>query len=224
MHNHLLMSESGATKRHQPPLSDYSKRKREQILQAAFDTFLELGYEGASMNLVAERAGVIKQTIYSHFKDKEGLFTSVISSITFERVQESFAKSIADQKTPEQVLRDFAKTLASRQFDPKLTKLLRTIIGESGRFPKLAQLYTNATIKPGIQTLTDYLRNHPEINLPDPEAFARIFAGSIINHCMQQNILHGKSILPFELERIVDELIRLFALSSKRRVSERSLE
>ena len=185
-------------------------------MQAALDAFLELGYEGATMNLIADRAGVIKQTIYSHFGDKEGLFISVISSITVDRVQHVFAQKGIEGKTPEEVLRNFAHTLASRQFDPCFTKLLRTTIGESGRFPKIAELYTEATIKPGLQMLTNYLHTHKDIHLPDPEAFARIFAGSIINHCLQQHILHGKMILPFELDRIVNELIRIFRMCSGR--------
>ena len=184
-------------------------------MHAAMEIFLELGYESATMNLVAERAGVIKQTIYSHFEDKEGLFVSVISSITVDHVQHIFTKTAIEGQSPEQVLRTFAQTLAKRQFDPCFTKLFRITIGESGRFPKLAQLYTKATIKPGSELLISYLKNHPDINLPDPEAFARIFAGSVINHCIQQHILHGKTLFPFELARVVDELIRLFLLSSK---------
>lgn len=54
------------------------RSKRDQIVKAAVETFLENGYDGTSMNKVAEKAGVIKATIYSHFKDKEQLFTAII--------------------------------------------------------------------------------------------------------------------------------------------------
>ena len=197
-------------------LSEFSRKKREQILEAAMHTFLELGYEGASMNLVAERAGVIKQTIYSHFQDKEGLFICVISSLTVDHVQHIFTKPTVESQSPEQILRTLAQTLASRQFDPRFTKLFRIVIGESGRFPKIAQLYTRATIKPGSELLIQYLRNHPDIHLPDPEAFARVYMGAIIHHCIQQHILYGKTLLPFDLTRTVDELIRLFKMCSQR--------
>jgi AcrR family transcriptional regulator len=196
-------------------LSEFSRKKREQILQAAMDTFLELGYGGASMNLVAERAGVIKQTIYSHFQDKESLFICVISSLTVDHVQHIFTKTAVESQSPEQILRTLAQTLASRQFDPRFTKLLRITIGESGRFPKIAQLYIRATVKPGSELLIQYLKNHPDIHLPDPEAFARVYTGAIINHCIQQHILHGKTLFPFELSRVVDELIRIFKMCSQ---------
>jgi AcrR family transcriptional regulator len=167
------------------------------------------------MNLVAERAGVIKQTIYSHFKDKESLFISVISSLTVDHVQHIFTKAAVESKSPEEILRTLARTLISRQFDPRFTKLFRITIGESGRFPKIAQLYTKATIKPGSELLIQYLRSHPELHLPDPEAFARVFMGAIINHCIQQHILHGKTLFPFDIDRVVDELVRLLKTSAR---------
>ncbi len=197
-------------------LSEFSKKKREQIMKAALETFLELGYEGTSMNLVAERAGVIKQTIYTHFNDKEGLFTCVIGAMTFDRIQPVFAPAAIEGKTPEQVLRNFATTLAAAQAEPRSSKLMRTIIGESGRFPQLAQYFSEATVKPGIQLLTNYLSNHKDIYLPDPEAFARVFLGAVVHYSMQQQILHGKKILPFEFNRVLDELMRIFALCSKK--------
>lgn len=53
-------------------------QKRERILQAAKELFLELGYDGCSMNKVAEKAGVTKLTVYNHFQDKSGLFVNAI--------------------------------------------------------------------------------------------------------------------------------------------------
>lgn len=44
------------------------------ILDAAKRLFVELGFEGASMDQIAAEAGVSKLTVYSHFGDKETLF------------------------------------------------------------------------------------------------------------------------------------------------------
>ena len=44
------------------------------ILEAAKRLFVELGYEGVSMDQIAAEAGVSKLTVYSHFGDKETLF------------------------------------------------------------------------------------------------------------------------------------------------------
>ena len=57
-----------------------SARKRAAILEAAHDLFLQKGYAGTSMDDVAARAAVSKQTVYKNFADKQRLFTEVITS------------------------------------------------------------------------------------------------------------------------------------------------
>lgn len=52
--------------------------KRASILDAAARLFTRLGYEGASMDLIASEAGVSKLTVYSHFGDKESLFGEAV--------------------------------------------------------------------------------------------------------------------------------------------------
>lgn len=42
-----------------------------EIAQAAIDVFLEKGYDGASMDLIAKRAGISKGGIYHHFANKD---------------------------------------------------------------------------------------------------------------------------------------------------------
>lgn len=62
---------------------------REALLQAAIAMFSERGYQGATMEEIARRAGVAKGTPYLHFTDKAELFYAV-----FERwVKEAVAAS-----------------------------------------------------------------------------------------------------------------------------------
>lgn len=49
--------------------------KRAAILEAAERMFLQHGFEGVSMDQIAAAAGVSKLTVYSHFGDKDALFT-----------------------------------------------------------------------------------------------------------------------------------------------------
>ena len=48
--------------------------KREAILSAATEVFREVGYERASMAMIAERVGGSKTTLYGYFPSKEELF------------------------------------------------------------------------------------------------------------------------------------------------------
>ena len=54
--------------------------KRAAILEAAKRMFVSHGFEGVSMDQIAAEAGVSKLTVYSHFGDKEALFSEAISA------------------------------------------------------------------------------------------------------------------------------------------------
>lgn len=58
-----------------------SAQKNESILSAASALFMENGFDGTSMDEVAKRAGVSKQTVYSHFSNKEALFSASITNV-----------------------------------------------------------------------------------------------------------------------------------------------
>lgn len=187
-------------------LSTFSKRKREQILSAAMELFLTEGYAATTMNRVASMSGVTKQTIYSHFHDKEGLFVAIIEQVTIKHMHDQF-KGRTLEGEPEQVLRSLAKIFIDRQKDEQYLYLIRTVIAESARFPELARLFVRTVIKRGIQMLSQYFDNHPELEIRDSQATARIFCGSFISYIISQEILHGKEIIQFDVERLVDQLI-----------------
>lgn len=52
--------------------------KHEAILAAARELFLDRGFAQANMQEVADRAGVSKLTLYSHFGDKMALFAAAV--------------------------------------------------------------------------------------------------------------------------------------------------
>lgn len=54
--------------------------KRAAILETAKEMFIELGFNGVSMDGIAAGAGVSKLTVYSHFGDKETLFFEAIQA------------------------------------------------------------------------------------------------------------------------------------------------
>src|SRR5215469_10813624 len=74
--------------------------KAAQILAAAREAFFEQGYASVSMDEVAKRAGVAKQTVYSYYPSKDALFLAV-----HERERERFGKvlEVAPIPTPDSV-------------------------------------------------------------------------------------------------------------------------
>src|ERR687897_2739556 len=55
------------------------ERRRPQVLDAALELFLERGYDGASMQAVADRAGVTKPVVYACFASKDELFRALLA-------------------------------------------------------------------------------------------------------------------------------------------------
>ena len=54
------------------------KQRREQLLDIGRSVFAERGYDGTSVEEIAERAGVSKPVVYEHFGGKEGLYAVVV--------------------------------------------------------------------------------------------------------------------------------------------------
>lgn len=63
--------------------------KRQRILNAAKQLFLQHGYHGSSMNQIALEAGVTKLTVYNHFQDKATLFSCAVEETCEAILQES---------------------------------------------------------------------------------------------------------------------------------------
>ncbi|TCK25590.1 TetR/AcrR family transcriptional regulator [Pseudonocardia endophytica] len=78
--------------------------REQQILDAAVDVFSSRGYAGASMDTVAERVGVTKPVLYTHFGSKEGLLLACIGRARAELL-DATATAAAAATTPEDMLR-----------------------------------------------------------------------------------------------------------------------
>jgi len=57
-----------------------SKQTRRQIVQAADDLFYAEGIRSASVDAIAEKAGVTKRTLYNHFRSKDDLITAYLEA------------------------------------------------------------------------------------------------------------------------------------------------
>jgi AcrR family transcriptional regulator len=70
------------------PSSASDRSNRARLLQAATDSFAELGYEGTSLRTIAEDAGVSFQLITYYFGSKEELWVATVDYL-FERYLET---------------------------------------------------------------------------------------------------------------------------------------
>src|SRR3546814_143577 len=143
--------------------------KGTQIIQAARDVFLRDGFDGASMDAIAETAGVSKMTVYRHFETKEALFVEAMSTlcgdITGTDAGDSLAPEPDSAVSPEGALRCFARAYVSGMMKPQMLALQRAVVAEAARFPELGRLFYECGPLRSRNAVAAILRRH----LSDPD-------------------------------------------------------
>jgi len=114
--------------------------RRSAILDAALNEFAARGFAAARLDDVARRAGVAKGTIYLHFKDKEALFQELIR-VQLHPVVGNL-ETVLGSELPLRVIIDQAiETFVREIYGTHRKEVMRLIISEGPRFPKLAEFY-----------------------------------------------------------------------------------
>ena len=79
-------------------------KKRAAILDGAEYIFISMGYELASMDKIADKAGVSKRTVYNHFGSKENLFEVIVDNLLAQRQNLKTIKYDSEKTLEEQLL------------------------------------------------------------------------------------------------------------------------
>ncbi|WP_154675151.1 aldo/keto reductase [Parafrankia elaeagni] len=159
------------------PTSAQAARLTERLRRAAVDTFLEHGYDGATMEAVARAAGVTKSTLYSRYPDKRTLFIAVSSwALTRQERDTRVLEPLPDDLAAALTL--IARAILARSVDPDIVRLSRMAIAESPRFPEFAVSSQATTWSPRIQVIIDLLHARErvgDVTVPDVALAAEQF-------------------------------------------------
>lgn len=146
-----------------------SAEKRNLILDSATDLFLENGFGPSSMDMVAKTAGVSKQTVYSHFKNKDALFTSVINK-KCKDYQMDAEHMRADGHSAADILFVVGNQFVKLLLDPGVIAMYRLVIGEATSNPHVAELFYEAGPQQAMDVLSRLMQLHPELSLARADA------------------------------------------------------
>lgn len=194
-----------------------SDEKHRAIVRAAREVFLGNGYLGTNMDLIASRSGVSKQTVYTHFGNKETLFLEIVGSMTGaagDRVHHDRAE-LGDGEDLEAHLVAFAQRQLLIVMEPELLQLRRLVIGEVGRFPELAAvLYERGPQRAIDEIAAMFARLQDRGLLPDvePAAAAEWFNWLVMAAPLNRAMMLGDAAVPpeDELRRHAAEAVRVF--------------
>jgi TetR/AcrR family transcriptional repressor of mexJK operon len=125
---------------------------RERVLRAATTSFLARGYR-SSVDEIARRAGVAKQTVYHHFPNKDELFKEVARDLA-QRVLIELESPPADLR--EGLLR-FSLAYRQRTLGAQGIATFRTLVPEVPRFRTVARAMYANSLGEMVRRLADYL-------------------------------------------------------------------
>jgi TetR/AcrR family transcriptional regulator, mexJK operon transcriptional repressor len=123
------------TTRRGRPTQAETRMLDQKVREAAVATFLESGYDGATMEAIARSAGITKRSLYARYPDKRAVFADVIPW-ALSRYEDSAGDPVFDDDDVEAALLKIGRLALERAVDPKNVRLTRIAMNESARFPE----------------------------------------------------------------------------------------
>jgi len=187
--------------------------KRQAILDAAKNLFVRNGYASTSMDAVAAEAGVSKLTVYSHFTDKETLFSSAVVARCEEQMPELFF-DLHSELPVETLLLNIARSFNRLINSPESIELHRLMVTLGTQDPMLSQIFFEAGPQRILQEMERFLarlEKTGELRFDSARTAAEHFLSLIKGTC-NFRLLVGCGELPDDAsaERHVRDVVGLF--------------
>ncbi|GAA5214143.1 TetR/AcrR family transcriptional regulator [Corallincola platygyrae] len=120
--------------------------KRQSIVAAAKQEFIEKGFVAANMNRICEIAEVSKRTLYRHFESKELLFEAVLT-LEQNAFQAQSNYRYESEKSLHEQLTAITEIEVAKLYRPNGIALARTVVMELFRQPETAKLLSERLYK-----------------------------------------------------------------------------
>lgn len=130
---------------------------REHILWVAKDVFLEMGFERASMDVVANRAETSKRSLYAHFESKEKLFLAVIELVRGLFLSRLRMPADYSEKPADALTLFCGRYLEGLLYQPSI-QFCRVTMAETTRFPEGAAQHFDVMFTEVHTRLSAYLK------------------------------------------------------------------
>lgn len=180
--------------------------KTEAILDAALELFGEKGAL-ASMEAIARRAGVSRQTLYNRFPSKLEIGRALAA-----RRSDAISAPLRAGGDPGTVLTALAAGMLDKLCRAEAGASMRGVALMSPEMPDLADAIYQAGPADGLRRLSAWLAEQDRLGLlsvPDPAEAAEMFSGMVLGHGHLRSIL-GVAQPPFDPARRAAEAARRF--------------
>ena len=200
-----------------PSAEKRSDRKHRDIIKAATALFVVNGYDGTSMEEIATRAGVSKQTVYKHFSDKDRLFTEIVLATAqqVDHVVGLVLSTLKDTKDLAHDLKRLGHSFLEALMDEQLLQVRRLVIANADRMPNLGRdWYEHGfnRVTAALASCFEMLADKDLMRIEDPLLAANHFAGMLLWIPLNEAMFTGnnKPCTKPELDRLADAAVQAF--------------
>jgi len=132
---------------------------KERILEEALGLFLEKGYHGASMRLLARRVGIQGSSLYNHYQNKETIFSALLEKAAPQLLGSRLNEMIQQFKdqSPSQSIYSLVMHLTEGWFLENESRLFLLMIRESPLYALNVRTHLGQTIQKSLLPLTNYI-------------------------------------------------------------------
>lgn len=190
-----------------------SAQKHAAIIDAAVALFCEEGFDAASMDRIAQRAGVSKRTVYNHFPSKEALFHECVSVLVARVDAQAHAGDDPDAPVAER-LRAYAGRKLRSALDAEAMTTTRALMAEVMRDPSLGRrLAGPLQAGPALRELLREETARGRLAVPDADlGLACLQLTELLKGPLFWPCLMGLRDPPgeAEIERVVEDAVSMF--------------
>ena len=191
--------------------------KRQAITGAAGELFMAVGFERTSMDAIASAAGVSKQTVYSHFQNKDELFRNCIDG-KIQQYQLGLAVSSSDLPLRKGLI-GFGERFLGLLCDPAVIAMWRLVVSEAAAHPNIAELFYESGPKTTIRAIRKLLEKHGrlgELETDDYDYAAELFLAMVRGEHHSRAMLNLIEGIPektrtAQATRATDQFLRIYA-------------
>jgi len=188
----ITMTETRQPAAHSKPGPGRPKdlEKRQAVLDAAKRLFPQFGFDGVSMEAIAAEAGVSKLTVYSHYGDKDALFSATIRAKCEEMLPPTLFQAAAKGPIRRQ-LTSIARAFFALVTSPEaigMQRVMSTLMDTDSRLP---QMFWEAGPQRVHDGFADFLRSRiaaGQLDIPDVDRASSQF------FCLLKGELHARLV------------------------------
>lgn len=165
---------------------------RERVLSAAFATFRDRGFSGASTLEIATRAKVSKRELYTLFDDKQAMLVACIVARA-ERMREPLQLPTPQTRDGlKAILTALGAALIRGTCDPDVLAVYRLAVAESEAAPGIARTLDTAgrqTNRAAVVKMVETAQTRGILRPGDAVAMAEVFFGALWNDLLVRLLL-----------------------------------